>query len=174
MRNRQRFSSTPENREQQIISLDQTSTALINFAVNKVKKHPVVFSSYAVGLLICLFFSGIALTAQQQQQFEVDLQNINYRDLDERQIQFESDYQKYYASKGWFTCDDYCQDRKRAMENSKAAYEAVQRQVDMDLSDAKAKLGLLSSVGVGEARDMFWTRFSQGIVPNMIAYSLSV
>ena len=211
----QHHNPNPPSREQQLAtarSLDENSTVLINFAVKSVKKHPVVFSSYVVGLLICLFMSGIALTVQQQSEFETDLQSINYADLDNKQRAYQSDYQQYYAAKGWLSCDAYCQDRKQEMERSKVALDQVQRQVDVQLSDAKAKLGLLSSVGVGEqktrcwdvlccheiwpdecvslfikyllfcfvlimigeTRDMFWTRFSQGIAATAATLSLRV
>jgi hypothetical protein len=137
---------------------------LINFAVTSVKKHPVIFSSYAIGLLVCLFVSGIALTVQQQDEFQNDLMHIDYRGLDIKQRAYDSDYQRYYASKGWLSCDSFCQGNKHTMESSKYELDGVQRLVDMQLSEAKSKLGLLSSIGVGEARDMFWTRFSQGMV----------
>lgn len=163
----QRFDQNPgaPNREQQLAtarSLDESSTVLINFAVNSVKKHPLVFSSYLAGLLLCLFSSGVALTIQQQNEFQSDLQAINYRDLDDRQREYQADLQRYSASKGWLSCDALCQDRKFAMERSKAAYDRLQWEVDDQLSAAKAKLGLLSSVGVDETRELFWTRFSQG------------
>lgn len=155
----------PPSREEQLAtarSLDENSTVLINFAVKSVKKHPVVFSSYALGLVLCLFVSGIALTAQQQSEFQADLQRINYKDLDRRQQDYEKNLFQYNAAKGWFSCDATCQYHKENMERSRVDYEYVQRQVDSQLSDAKAKLGLLSTVGVVEARDMFWTRFAQG------------
>lgn len=165
MRAQHHHNPNPPSREQQLAtarSLDENSTVLINFAVKTVKKHPVMFSSYAVGLLVCFFVTGIALTAQQQSDFQNDLLRIDYRELDRRQQAYQGHYQHYHATKGWFSCDNICQHHKQNMEASKADYDFVQRQVDVQLSDAKAKLGLLSSVGVGEARDMFWTRFAQG------------
>jgi hypothetical protein len=167
MRSRYGVPPPPPSREQQLAtarSLDQSSTVLVELAVRSVKKHPVVFSSYALGLLLCLFVSGIALTAQQQSEFQTDLQRINYRDLDRHQQAYEKNFQLYHATKGWFSCDDTCQYHKQNMESTKADYDYVQRQVDAQLSNAKSKLGLLSTVGVGESRDMFWTRFAQGAI----------
>ena len=135
---------------------------MIQFAVNKAKKHPMLVSSYTIGLLLCLFFTGVALSVEQERQFEADLQSIDYHDLNAKQRLFDKSYQEYYSSKGWFSCDARCQHNKNAMESRRHDLEVVKRNTDQQLSDAKAKLGILSSVGVEETRDLFWTRFSQG------------
>jgi hypothetical protein len=152
------------------------SGALINLGVTVAKKNPVIVSSYVVGLLLCLFFSGISLTLDQRAGFEKDLSAIDYVSLDEATTRYEVAYERYRHSQGFFSCDERCQGHKRVMEEHKREMMELQAQADAQMSDAKSKLGspslsitchshylgIFSEVGVGETRDLFWTRFGQG------------
>jgi hypothetical protein len=98
------------------LTLHLRSGALINVGITVAKKNPVLVSSYVVGIVLCLFFSGIALTLEQRAGFEKDLSSIDYVSLDEATTQYEVAYERYRHSQGFFSCDERCQGHKRAME----------------------------------------------------------
>jgi len=52
----------------------QVGALMVTGGINFVKRHPVFFSSWAVGLLLFSFFAGYAPTAEQQALFEVAAQ----------------------------------------------------------------------------------------------------
>mmetsp|Transcript_22891 Transcript_22891/g.33449 ORF Transcript_22891/g.33449 Transcript_22891/m.33449 type:complete len:99 (+) Transcript_22891:80-376(+) len=91
-----------EVRLQQAERIDNMSGALVKIGVNAVKKNPVMFSSYAIGVIICIFFSGVALTIEQKNQFELDLAKIDYRSLDDATLDYEEAYRRYSNAKGFF------------------------------------------------------------------------
>ena len=41
--------------------LDYISTALITGGINTVKRNPIKFSLYLIGLLLCLLFNGFSV-----------------------------------------------------------------------------------------------------------------
>jgi hypothetical protein len=68
----------------------------------------------------------------------------------------------YYRSKGWFTCDAFCLQRREVFDKLSLKHKELKNELDSVVRDAKGALGLFSSFGVDETRDLFWTRFSQG------------
>lgn len=68
----------------------------------------------------------------------------------------------YYSSRGWFSCDAVCQRRKSEVERLSAELRAAEEASFATVRRAKGRMGLFSSFGVEEARDLFWTRFAQG------------
>ncbi len=70
---------------------------------------------------------------------------------------------EYYRSKGWFfSCDGFCQSKKLAYEESKQTYTILHQNEEAIISEAKSTVGLFSTYGVYETRDLFWQRFNQG------------
>ena len=104
--------------------------------------------------MICLLFSGMSLNLQQQIEYETDLNKIDYKQLEESFFEFQSANQLYYQSKGWFSCDELCTRRKLVMEKAKEKYDYEVNQQNMLMSNAKGKVGVFSSVGVDETRQM--------------------
>ena len=101
------------------LSLFHRSTALIQVGIKVIKKNPITVSSYLLGLLICLLFSGFALTIEQKLNFEKDLSKIDYQSLDRITTRYETLNEKYLQSKGFFSCDSICQINKKNMEDAK-------------------------------------------------------
>lgn len=142
--------------------LDDLSTALINLGVTVVKKNPVISASYVLGILLCLFFTGLSLTNEQTSDFEKDLRRLDYAAVADADYDFRVAEQAYKAKKGWFSCDSMCQDRKIQMEEAFRNLKYLEAENEKKLSNAKSKMGILSEVGVTETRELFWTRFGQG------------
>ena len=70
--------------------------------------------------------------------------------------------QVYRHSKGWFSCDSVCTNDKYKMEAAKYQLDLIEQESTAKIIDAKRIAGVFSEIGVGEARDSFWTYFAQG------------
>lgn len=146
-----------------VVQVPDVSTVLIDAGIRAIKRNPVPVGSYILGVVICIFFSGLALSTHQQEDFQHDIQKIDYEQLELTFIDMETSRRDYYNSKGWFfSCDDHCQLMKKQFELDELRYKTLKQSEEASLSNAKSKLGIFSEVGVKETRDMFWHRFSQG------------
>jgi hypothetical protein len=153
------------NRDAQVArarEIDQLSTVLIDYGVKAVKRNPIKVSLYVVGLLICLLFNGIQPSPEASASFENQMTNIDYRRSEVAGMNAEMAYQRYYNSKGWFSCNELCQENKKNYETLTAQYKREQAIISDKLSDAKSTLGLFSDFGVQETRSMFWEKFGMG------------
>lgn len=150
------------DREVSTRDLDDVSTVLFRAGYNTARRNPVIVSSYLLGLVLCFFFSGISLTAEQMQSYEASLRNIDFDEVNEVAYELQRVTSKYRQSKGWFSCDSTCQEYKALMESLTQEYNKLHAMQEQALSDAKAKLGILSTIGIDETRQLFWRRFSQG------------
>jgi len=69
----------------------------------------------------------------------------------------------YEQSKGWFwQCDSVCQSNKAEYDAVMLQYNGLLNEESLHWSDAKAAVGVFSTMGVGETRTLFWQRFGQG------------
>lgn len=66
------------------------------------------------------------------------------------------------GSKGWFTCDKRCQSYKIDYDIANNEFKYQRSEEQRIIADAKSNVGIFSSFGVEEARDIFWRRFSDG------------
>ena len=66
-------------------------------------------------------------------------------------------------SKGWFYgCNTDCQYKKTDYTVALAEYNFQRSEEEKIVSDAKSSVGIFSSYGVSEARNLFWNRFAKG------------
>ena len=143
--------------------LDDVSTAMIKIGVNVVKRNPIKVGAYVVGLLICVAFSGFAITDTQRANYYQHLDSINHVPLYEVEEKLVSASIGYRATKGWFwSCDATCQEYKAQMDSYQREYNVLKYDEELKMSSAKASLGLFSEHGVDETRGLFWERFTQG------------
>ena len=147
---------------EQARQFDQLSTALIDVGVNVVKKNPIKVSLYFVGLAICFLFNGVKLSIDQSAAFERDLSHLDHVAVDRAALDVERYSQAYRQSKGWFSCDNICQQKKKSLDDVVGYYNTLRATEEAKLRSAKAKVGVYSEYGVGEARSLFWERFGQG------------
>jgi hypothetical protein len=98
---------------------------------------------------------------EQKTQFNNAMQSINFREIDDAGYALDIANQQYRRSQGWFSCDSRCQTFKTNYQEKLKTFNMLQREQDMKVSEAKASVGIFSSYGVDEARNMFWTRFAQ-------------
>ena len=103
------------------------------------------------------------MTPEVAAEYEYDLSNINTNAIIKAEEQMNIAYQHYYHTKGWFwQCNSVCTQNYEVYMHKKSIFDGEVAIADQQLSNAKAKVGLFSEYGVGETRDMFWQRFSQG------------
>ena len=136
--------------------------------VATLRRHPVrttvALSSYLIGLGVALFFSGLAVTADQYKVFELARPSQEATEtLYAAQRVASDDLHAYQAAKGWFwSCDEYCQGRRSRYERSKAKAVALQSDYDTQMRIANSHLGIFSTVGVAKARELFYSLYGWG------------
>lgn len=156
------MSSARDRQLQTAKEFDNASTVLIKLGADVVKKNPIKTGAYLLGLLLCLFFSGLTVTQPQREAFYQDLKQIDHERLDSLQSDVQTAYGMYYRSKGWFSCDQRCQIFYTEYQDATQLYQKAKQEEDKKLYAAKSKLGLFSEYGVDETRQYFWEKFAQG------------
>lgn len=70
---------------------------------------------------------------------------------------------KYYNSKGWFgSCDTTCKKNKDEFEKVLKEYNILKGDEYKQTAEAKNMLGIFSSYGVSETKELFWQKFTAG------------
>ncbi|KAL7571109.1 hypothetical protein ACA910_014718 [Epithemia clementina (nom. ined.)] len=138
---------------------------IVRGAAHFARKNKLITGTYLLGWIFLLFVgTGTKLTLTQQRTFTKIMNTIDVQ----AEYDATSDYWEarrlYHASRGWFwTCHDaYCQRNKRRFERAEQTLKAIRAEGQARMSDAKKAAGLLSEVGVGEAKDSFWQYLYQG------------
>lgn len=153
------------DRDRQVMEareLDKMSTVMIDLGVRVAKRNPIKVASYFIGLLICLFVNGYSTTESARSNYNNILRTIDYAKLDRARADLDFASRQYYKSKGWFSCNTDCQVKRETMREYELEHAKLVREEESTVSEAKSALGLFSEFGVGETRELFWTRFSQG------------
>mmetsp|Transcript_7116 Transcript_7116/g.15428 ORF Transcript_7116/g.15428 Transcript_7116/m.15428 type:complete len:165 (+) Transcript_7116:174-668(+) len=113
------------------------------------KHNPIITSTYLFGIVVLLTVgTGTKLTFDQQNQYDRIMSTIDLDAEYDAASRYAAANNAYYHSKGWFSCDSYCQRNKKRMENSKKEVDAVRAEGNARMSDAKKVAGLFSEVGV--------------------------
>lgn len=142
--------------------IDKASTVLIDLGVKTVKKNPIKVGTYLLGLLLCIFFTGFKVTPQQRNDYYQELQKQDHDRLVQLQYKVSESYDLYYQNKGWFSCNNICQQYKNDYDASRVEFERVRNEEEQKVAIAKSKLGLFSEYGVEETRNLFWEKFAMG------------
>jgi hypothetical protein len=152
-----------EERALQVMRIENASTALIDFGVKTVKKNPGKVGGWVVGLLICLLFSGFQVSQESYAKHDKIRHSFNLEPLYEAEDLMFSTKRDYDRRKGWFwTCNKDCQVYKKIYEQKRAAFTVLERQRVETIREANAEIGLLSTVGVEDTRNKFWSSFAGG------------
>ena len=151
-----------QHQQLQVRELERVSTVLIDAGIQVIKKNPIPTGLYFVGLLLCLFFNGINPTEIQQKKYVEAINKIDSIEITNAADNFYDADAIYRRSKGWFSCDKRCQNNKIRMQDALLIYNKVRKQEENLIADAKSSVGLFSSYGVSETRNLFWERFAQG------------
>eukprot|EP00457_Paulinella_chromatophora_P007668 gb/GEZN01007692.1/.p1 GENE.gb/GEZN01007692.1/~~gb/GEZN01007692.1/.p1 ORF type:complete len:365 (-),score=56.94 gb/GEZN01007692.1/:322-1416(-) len=148
--------------EIQLPSETDISTALLAFGYRKAKQHKAVSFSWVFGLLLAFLMYGFAPTADQEARYRQGLGKVDQQALWKLEAQSMEAQATYHRLKGWFSCDRECERAKEIADAVEAKFAAASFKANEQLSAAKSEVGLWSTYGVGEVRDLFWKRFGQG------------
>lgn len=136
---------------------------ILHGATGFARRHKVVTGSYLFGILVLLLAgSGTRLTLEQRRDYNAIMDTIDIQAEFEASNRFGLADQAYRSTKGWFTCDQLCQRNKERMEMAKFTLDEIRKEGHARMSDAKARAGLFSEIGIGEVKDKFWGHFAQG------------
>jgi len=120
---------------------DRISTVLVDLGVKAVKRNPIKLTSYIVGLLLCLFFSGWQVNDSQRQEYQQELQKLDRQAIHDAEDALRHSYDLYYSSKGWFSCDSRCQQYRSDYNLFQRQFNALKADESRQISIAKSKLG---------------------------------
>eukprot|EP00937_MAST-01D_sp_MAST-1D-sp2_P001371 g1371.t1 len=142
---------------------EELSTLMLRAGVNFAKRHYVLSSAWVVGLLLLQFGTGFTVSPEAQAQHDAIVATIDTEAHTLAEKHLWKAESEYYNAKGWFwSCDDVCQKKKGKFERAQAKFMKVDGEQKGKLSDANAKLGIMSKQGVQETRDLFWDMFGKG------------
>ena len=156
-------SRTQLTRRAQDDGAEDVSTLMINAGVNFAKRHYALSSMWILGLLLLQFGTGFTVSEEAMVEHDAIMATIDtdaYVKAEKRLWEREAVYSQ---SKGWFwSCDDVCTKNKAKFEKAKAKFDKIAATQQSKMSDANAKLGIMSKQGVQETRDLFWDMFGKG------------
>ena len=98
------------------------------------------FSGWAIGLLLFAFFSGFKPSSQDLVRFEEASQRAGPVAAQRGNLEetLWMTQQRYYASKGWFSCDATCTRNKKDLDDVQQRYDLLLAEEQAHWSDAKA------------------------------------
>lgn len=140
-----------------LYTVPTSSTSLISIVY---ERYPGRVTSccglYILGLGILTLFSGFASSPHELEQYHEQLPQKNELiNLNNHLFDMEDAYQRYYSSKGWFSCDYVCTRNYELYTKKKNTYDVLQKQHQQKLSNAKANLGIFSETAIEETKDLF-------------------
>ena len=87
-------------------------TWIAKTTLNIMQRHYIMTFLWAIGLLITSLAKGYTIDPNTAREFDNALDEadrIEQTHVNEAYMNNEAMYQRYYRSKGWFSCDSYCQ-----------------------------------------------------------------
>ena len=127
------------------------------------RKHPIKLSLNFLGLFLLFFAVGLAPSEQAWSESAALMPtNADLRKENEAEQLAYAARAQYRASSGWFTCDGECPKLRAASEQADARWKMAKDKNAEGNSLAKQKLGLFSSSGVAETKNLFWRTFAGG------------
>eukprot|EP01083_Nonionella_stella_P052602 139523_1 len=134
-------------------------TFIATTTVNFMQRHYMMTFLWAVGLLIVSLARGHAVDAPTQKEFDHamdEADRIEQTHLNDAYLNQQAQYDRYYRSKGWFSCDSYCQTNYQRYLDAKQQLADAKKLHDAALSEARSIVGIFSDYAVKDARNVFW------------------
>eukprot|EP01134_Creolimax_fragrantissima_P000777 CFRG0777T1 len=152
-------------RGQQVQPSEQEDIGVVavHSAVRFAKQHYVLSSTWIFGLLLAFFATGFSPSPESLAAFNEQLDNLPIEQFQDAQDNLLIAEHQYRQSQGFFwRCDSNCQVLKEEYLIAKDEFAKIDDLYNNIISDAKAEVGLFSSYGTEETRNMFWGKFSRG------------
>ncbi|GKY99498.1 hypothetical protein MPSEU_000904000 [Mayamaea pseudoterrestris] len=130
---------------------------IVRGAKNFARRYKIVTGSYLLGVCILLFFgAGIPLSQQQRRDYNRIMDSIDLQAEYAASQNYWRAREAYSATKGWFSCDDLCQRNKQRMNQAEQKLNAIRKEGNARMTDAKRVAGVFSEIAVDETKDTFW------------------
>ena len=142
----------------------ETGNLIVKNTIKIAKNNPIKISSYLLGILVFLFATGYNVKPERYKDFESKIVESRMKTFDvlDAKTAVENNRRIYRRSKGWFTCNQECQNNLSILKISEQQYASFKKEEDIAVRDAKSTLGIFSKYGVEEVRSLFWQKFSHG------------
>jgi len=157
----------PPPGQQQVAQVNaaDVGSLVLNGTVGFVKHNYKFFLLWGLGLLVAAFGNGIPTSRQQRYEYERIMASVNGESMDRiayLQNFYDQADRQYRYTKGWWTCNEECQDWLAKRDSATAKLDAAKAEVEGQLRDARRAIGLFSRETVEEARGKFWDNFARG------------
>ncbi|CAM9230078.1 unnamed protein product [Phaeothamnion confervicola] len=143
---------------------DAFALAIVRGSKSFVVNHPVLSFSWVLGLVLSLLATGFtpppeALNTYNKKLDDLEGWSESLVKAEEHMWRTEMTYRR---SKGWFSCDQLCRMNKKDYELARSHFQQLNTEYTAGIRDAKSHLGVFSDHGVGQAKDLFWSRLAGG------------
>ena len=112
---------------QEIQAIERSSSLLVDVGFKVVKRNPIKFGIYFVGLILCLFINGYKVSPEAYQKYEEQLSKVDSRLVRELESELVESERIYRRSKGWFSCDSTCKTNYENYRMIESEYERHRR-----------------------------------------------
>eukprot|EP00123_Amoebidium_parasiticum_P000004 comp10017_c0_seq1/m.4884 comp10017_c0_seq1/g.4884 ORF comp10017_c0_seq1/g.4884 comp10017_c0_seq1/m.4884 type:complete len:305 (-) comp10017_c0_seq1:9-923(-) len=151
------------DRREVVVEGSDIGTVIVKTGFNLARQHYVISLGWVLGLLLCALGNGYVPSQDALQTYESTLKSLPTKQLIDTRARMYQLEERYRGSRGWFfSCDETCTQNKKQYEKAALEYDKLEREYTEGVKDAKAALGLFSSYGTEEVRQMFWGTFSRG------------
>jgi hypothetical protein len=138
------------------------STVMLKAGINVARKHYIVTTMWLLGLIVLQLATGTEVAPEQLAVYDSIMDKVDMDNVEKASHKVMRAQESYYQSKGWFSCDTVCQDDKKRLDVAMAELAAIEKVNAETVREAKATVGISSTFGVQEIRDLFWGTFSKG------------
>jgi hypothetical protein len=148
--------------------MSELSRTIVNGAQSFGRRHTYITGFYllgvcVLGLLILTGGRGRTMNAQQVQQYNYIMNNINVEQEYEAEMAVYQYRQRYQASRGWFwNCDSTCTRYRNQFKSAESHLLSIRQSTSTQIRQAKAVAGVTSDMAVSEIQDSFWSYFTAG------------
>lgn len=155
------------NREAVIVSPGEAASAAVIVLAKRIafkaKEYPKTVSLWGLGLAVSLLATGFSVSQEMAASYETDMaradMSVPIAKAAQKLAQLEN---QYYYSRGWFSCDQHCQELQTSTEHARRRLENLRKEEAAAMSNIKSRLGVFSEYGVAETREHFWHSFAGG------------
>jgi hypothetical protein len=117
----------------------------------------------SAGLLIAIMGSGYVPSLDSLDRYESRMESVDLEALYDAEEFYWQANQAYRRSQGFlWSCDPVCQQNKGMAAEAYNVVQKLRRETSDGIKRAKQEVGLFSTYGVGEAKDLFWSKAAGG------------
>jgi hypothetical protein len=150
---------------------DNVSTALSNITATSAivsvamlaKRHPIVSSTWLLGLMICFFFAGLTPSPEAMTRYHDTMNTVDRPAIYDLSRKVNEASRAYTNSKTmFFFCNEQCQPNKKIYDELNEKLRILNSQENEKIRNANNEVGIFSTIGVADTRERFFENFNAG------------